>query len=175
MAKALLTSGHSLDLLIGVAGSGKTSTLAAVRAGFEAAGYTVIGAATSGQAAKALEEGAGVSSRTVASLTWRLEHQRQALSPRHVLVVDESGMTPDAEMAKLLGAVKASGARAIIVGDYRQLDAVGPGGGLEALARRHPGRVFALSENVRQRDPAERHALDQLRAGRCPWRRPGTY
>ena len=57
VARELLTSGHSLDLLIGVAGSGKTSTLAAVRAGFEAAGYTVIGAATSGQAAKALEEG----------------------------------------------------------------------------------------------------------------------
>ena len=168
VAKELLTSGHSLDLLIGVAGSGKTSTLAAVRAGFEAAGYTVVGAATSGQAAKALEEGAGVSSRTVASLTWRLEHQRQALGPRHVLVVDESGMTPDAEMAKLLGAVAAAGARAIVVGDYRQLDAVGPGGALEALARRHPGRVFALTENVRQRDPAERHALDQLRAGEVP-------
>ena len=141
VAKALLTSGHSLDLLIGVAGSGKTSTLSAVRAGFEAAGYTVIGAATSGQAAKALEEGAGVSSRTVASLTWRLEHQRQALGPGHVLVVDEAGMTPDAEMARLLGAVVASGARAIVVGDYRQLDAVGPGGALEALARRHPGHV----------------------------------
>ena len=77
-------------------------------------------------------------------------------------------MTPDAELAKLLGAVKASGARAIVVGDYLQLDAVGPGGALEALARRHPGRVYALTENVRQRDPAERHALDQLRAGEVP-------
>ncbi len=77
-------------------------------------------------------------------------------------------MTPDAEMAKLLGAVAASGARAIVVGDYRQLDAVGPGGALEALARRHPGQVFALTENVRQRDPAERHALDQLRSGQVP-------
>ena len=56
-AKGLLTSGHSLDLIIGVAGSGKTSALSAVRAGFEAAGYKVIGAATSGQAAKALEDG----------------------------------------------------------------------------------------------------------------------
>ena len=168
VAKELLTSGHSLDLLIGVAGSGKTSALSAVRAGLETAGYSVIGAATSGQAAKALEEGAGVASRTVASLTWRLEHRRQALGPRHVLVVDEAGMTPDAEMVKLLGAVKAAGARAIIVGDYHQLDAVGPGGALEALARRHPDHVFALTENVRQRDPAERHALDQLRSGEVP-------
>ncbi len=88
VATALLTSGHAMDLVLGVAGSGKTSTLSAVRAGFEAAGYTVLGTATSGQAAKALGEGAGVSSSTVASLTWRLERRRLALSPRHVLVLD---------------------------------------------------------------------------------------
>ena len=81
VAKSLLTSGHALDLVIGVAGSGKTSTLSAVREGFEAAGYHVVGAATSGQAAKALGQGAGVASRTVASLTWRLEHGREALYP----------------------------------------------------------------------------------------------
>lgn len=81
VAKALLTSGQSLDLVVGVAGSGKTTTLAAVRAGFEAAGYKVIGIAISGQAAKALGEGAGIESRTVASLTWRLTHNREVLSP----------------------------------------------------------------------------------------------
>ena len=73
VAKGLLSSGHSLDLVLGVAGSGMTTTLAAVRAGFESAGYKVIGAATAGQAAKQLGEGAGMESRTVASLgnTWR--------------------------------------------------------------------------------------------------------
>ena len=167
VAKELLTSGHSLDLLIGVAGSGKTSTLAAVRAGFEAAGYTVVGAATSGQAAKALEEGAGVSSRTVASLTWRLEHQRQALGPRHVLVVDESGMTPDAEMAKLLGAVAAAGAGPSLWATTASWTPWARGCA-RGLGPPSPGRVFALTENVRQRDPAERHALDQLRAGEVP-------
>ena len=38
----------------------QTTTLAAVRAGFETAGYTVLGTATSGQAAKTLGEGAGM-------------------------------------------------------------------------------------------------------------------
>ena len=109
MAKALLTSGHSLDLLIGVAGSGKTSTLSAVRAGFEAAGYSVIGAATSGQAAKALEEGAGVP-----RVRWRRSPGAWSTggrpsAPAMCLFLDESGMTPDGEMAKLLGAVKAAG------------------------------------------------------------------
>ena len=103
VAKGLLTSGHSLDLVVGVAGSGKTSTLSAVREGFEAAGYKVLGAATSGQAAKALGEGAGVASRTVASLTWRIEHGQEVLSPRHVLVLDEGSMTSDSDVGKAVG------------------------------------------------------------------------
>jgi conjugative relaxase-like TrwC/TraI family protein len=168
VAKALMTSGHSLDLVVGVAGSGKTTTLAAVRAGFEDAGYTVLGAATSGQAAMALGQGSGVNSSTVASLTWRLDHQRLALSPRHVLVLDEAAMTSDADVGKLLAAVEASGAKLVTVGDFHQLSSVGPGGALEALAARHPGHVWTLKDNLRQANPAERHALDHLRAGHVP-------
>jgi ATP-dependent exoDNAse (exonuclease V) alpha subunit len=136
-----------------VAGSGKTSTLSAVREGFEAAGYHVIGAATSGQAAKSLGQGAGVASRTVASLTRRLEHRREALTSRHVLVLDEGAMSSDADVGKLLAAVEASGAKLVAVGDYRQLGSVGPGGALEALAARHPGHVWALTDNLRQSTP----------------------
>ncbi len=168
VAKGLLTSGHSLDLVVGVAGSGKTSTLSAVREGFEAAGYKVLGAATSGQAAKALGEGAGVCARTVASLTWRIEHGHEALGPRHVLVLDEGSMTSDSDVGKLLAAVQSSGSKLVAVGDYRQLGSVGPGGALEALVSRHPGNLWTLTDNLRQRDPSERHALDHLRAGRVP-------
>ncbi len=168
VAKGLLTSGHSLDLVVGVAGSGKTSTLSAVREGFEAAGYKVLGTATSGQAAKALGEGAGVASRTVASLSWRIEHGQEVLSPRHVLVLDEGSMTSDSDVGRLLAAVESSGAKLVAVGDYRQLGSVGPGGALEALVSRHPDHLWTLTDNLRQRDPAERHALDHLRAGRVP-------
>ena len=53
----------------------------------------------------------------------------------------------------------------MIVGDHRQLAAVGPGGALHALIERHPEHVTVLNENLRQRDPAEPAALAQLRAG----------
>ena len=81
----LMTDGHRLDVVVGIAGSGKTTTLSAVRAGFETAGYTVVGTATSGQAAKTLGEGAGMESRTIASLTWRLDHGTLTLTDRHVV------------------------------------------------------------------------------------------
>ena len=80
-----------------------------MRAGFETAGYTVIGTATSGQAAKALGEGAGIESRTMASLTWRLEHGRAALTPRHVFILDEGGMTADVDWPGCSAAVEARG------------------------------------------------------------------
>ena len=90
-------------------------------------------------------EGAGIDSRTVASLIWRLEHNHAMLRPRHVLVLDESGMTSDADVGTLLAAVEASGAKLIAVGDYHQLDAVGPGGALEALSKRHPDHVWGAA------------------------------
>jgi ATP-dependent exoDNAse (exonuclease V) alpha subunit len=137
-----MTSGHRLEVLIGIAGSGKTTTLAAVRAGFETAGYTVIGTATSGQAAKNLAEGAGIDSRTIASLGWRLEHGTLALSDQHVLVVDEGAMTADVDLARLLTAVERVGAKLVVAGDDRQLGAIGPGGALTALAERHPENLW---------------------------------
>jgi len=71
----------------------------------------------------------------------------------------------DADIGRLLGAVERAGARVVVVGDYHQLDPVGPGGALEAITARHPDTVHALGDNLRQIDPAERAALDQLRAG----------
>jgi len=53
-----------------------------------------------------------------------------------------------------------------MIGDDRQLGAVGPGGGLGALRRRQPGRLWELTDNVRQTDPGEQQALVELRAGR---------
>ncbi len=96
---------------------------------------------------------------------WRLEHQQLRLNDRTVLLIDEAGMADDQAVLKLLAAVDVAGAKAIVVGDHHQLDAVEPGGGLEALVNRHGAAVHVLDENIRQRDAAERAALEQLRAG----------
>jgi ATP-dependent exoDNAse (exonuclease V) alpha subunit len=68
-------------------------------------------------------------------------------------------------MLRLLAATETAGAKLIIIGDHRQLGAVGPGGSLGALVARHTGSVHALRENVRQADPEERTVLAHLRAG----------
>ncbi len=52
-AVAIATSGPPLNLVVGVAGSGKTTALEVVRTAYEAEGYRVLGTANSGQAARA--------------------------------------------------------------------------------------------------------------------------
>jgi conjugative relaxase-like TrwC/TraI family protein len=154
--EAVCTSGRGVDLVVGIAGSGKTTALAAARDAFESAGYEVVGTSTSGQAARTLSREAGIDSRTLASLNWRIAHDRLRLTPRHV----------DAALVAFLEAARVAGAKVVAVGDPRQLSSVGPGGGFEAVLRRFGGAVHVLSDNVRQLDAAEREALAQLRSGR---------
>ena len=85
---AVASAGRGLDVIVGVAGAGKTTALDVLRAGYEADGYTVLGTATSGQAAQTLTAEANVESRTIASLLHRLHDGHIRLDRRTVLLVD---------------------------------------------------------------------------------------
>ena len=174
MVTGICRSGERVSLVLGVAGAGKTTALRCVADAYRAAGYEVIGTATSGQAARTLGTEAGIdASRTIASLRWQLDHGRLELGPRHVVILDEAGMTDDPDLLRLLVACEVAGAKVVLVGDDRQLGAVGPGGGLGALLERHGGQAHVLDENVRQHDPAERTRPGRA-AGRRSSRAPST-
>ncbi len=162
----ICTSGRGAELVVGVAGAGKTSMLRAVAEAFERSGHQVLGTATSGQAARNLGTEAGIAeSRTLASLIWRLDHGQIALNEKTLILLDEVGMTDDIDLMRLTAYVEAAGAKLVLTGDHHQLGPVGPGGALAALVARHPDAVHHLVENRRQHDPEERQALEGLRDG----------
>jgi conjugative relaxase-like TrwC/TraI family protein len=162
----ICSEGRSISLVLGVAGSGKTTALAVVADAYRSAGYQVLGTATSGQAARTLGREAGIDeSRTVASLRWRLGHGQLSLDRHTLLILDEAGMTDDRSLLALLTQARAADARVVVVGDDRQLGPVGPGGALGAILKRVDGTAHVLDENIRQTDHAERAALEQLRSG----------
>jgi AAA domain/TrwC relaxase len=67
MVTAVATSGRGVELVVGVAGSGKSTALDAARRAFEATGFKVLGTAISGQAARTLGTEAGIDDpRTIA-------------------------------------------------------------------------------------------------------------
>ncbi|GHI90462.1 MobF family relaxase [Streptomyces xanthophaeus] len=158
----LLTAGHAVDAVIGVAGAGKTTLMQAARAGWEAAGLSVVGASTAAVAAANLAAEAGIDSRTVAAWTREISGGR-GLHGVGVLVIDEAAMVDDRALAALLHHAAGTGTKVVAVGDPLQLRAVGIGGGFARIHRIVDGLV--LTENRRQRDVAERAALADWRTG----------
>ncbi|MFV5994969.1 MobF family relaxase [Streptomyces sp. NPDC056231] len=158
----LLTAGHGVDTVEGVAGAGKTSLMEACRIGWDAVGLTYAGTALSAVAAANLFEGSGIPSRTLASWLQRIA-SGEGLRGLDVLVIDEAAMTDDRAMAVLLKEAATTGTKIIGVGDPQQLQAIGPGGGFTEVHRLVGG--VTLTVNRRQKDQAERAALEAWRTG----------
>lgn len=60
------------------------------------------------------------------------------------MVLDESGMTDTAALAAVHERVEQAGASLLLVGDHRQLAAVGAGGGMDLIAS--SGASYELAE-----------------------------
>ncbi|MGD0255919.1 MAG: MobF family relaxase, partial [Acidimicrobiales bacterium] len=165
--RALLTSGNGYDLVMGQAGTGKSTMLHAARIGWEEAGYKVIGTAVAARTAAELEAGTGIPS---SSLTQLLADLRKAggLTSRHVIVVDEASMVGSRPLDRLRSHVDVAGAKLVLVGDNRQLSSIDAGGALRSMSNELGSHVVTLTTNRRQGasdQQWERDALATLRDG----------
>ncbi len=94
----VLTSHDRIHGLQGLAGSGKTTTLQAIREGAEKSGYKVEGFAPSSKAAGALRE-AGISANTLQSFLVRGQAKGPAdPAERHLYMLDESSLASTKQM-----------------------------------------------------------------------------
>ncbi|MGH8985360.1 MAG: AAA family ATPase, partial [Acidimicrobiia bacterium] len=163
MIRHLAGSGNGVDVVLGVAGAGKTHALECARAAWEAGGHETLGVALAALAATELEQRSGIPSRTVDRLLMELDRGGTSLGPRTVFVVDEAGMVDTRRLARLLAHADAAQAKVVLVGDDQQLPEIEAGGAFAGLLRRLPAVV--LAENRRQTDPVDRQALAELRTG----------
>lgn len=164
MVRRICRSGNGVDVVPGVAGSGKTHALAAAHDAWSATGLTVVGVALSAQAARQLEAGSGIASMTIARFRRTLDRPNApGLGSDHVLVVDEAAMVGTRTLVDLVARVHKAGAKVVLIGDACQLPEIEAGGGFAGLARR--SRPATLTTNRRQRAPWERQALADLRLG----------
>jgi Ti-type conjugative transfer relaxase TraA len=159
-----VTGKGKLSVVIGYAGAGKSAMLGVAREAWAAEGFTVRGAALSGIAAESLESGSAIPSRTLASLERSWENQRDVLTARDVLVIDEAGMIGSRQMERVIGHAHEAGAKVVLVGDPEQLQAIEAGAALRAIAER-VGAV-EITEVRRQVIDWQRVATRQLATGR---------
>ena len=171
--RTMLLSRDRIVAVQGAAGTGKTTMLR------EALGLMserkAILLAPSSAAARVLADETGARART---LQWFLTRygdignaQKMASARREhegaVLVLDEASMTSTAQMHLLMRiSERLRVARLVLVGDRGQLRAVGAGEPFRALQDAGIG-MAEMDENLRQRDPGHRRAVEALQQGRA--------
>jgi len=163
MIRHLCQSGNGVDVVIGLAGSGKTTALAIATQAWRQAGYRVTGTALAARTALRLQEATGVPSLTMARLLGRLDGAEDVLTDRDVVVLDEAGMVGTRHLARLVDHADTAGGKVVLIGDPRQLPELDAGGTLRALE--HRTGAVALTANRRQQERWERDALAGLRHG----------
>jgi conjugative relaxase-like TrwC/TraI family protein len=166
-AAAAVAGDDALVLVVGPAGTGKTTTLRRAAANLGAHGRHVFAVAPTAKAAKVLRDETGIPSATVAKLLheWRSRQpsDEYRLPPGTTLIVDEAGMLGTGNLDALTQLAASQQWRLVLVGDPRQLQAVGRGGMFDELCR--TGRVHELATIHRFRSRWEQAASLRLRAG----------
>lgn len=165
----VLGSGRAADVLVGPAGTGKSHTVGALAREWDAGiGGRVLGVATAEIAARNLS-GLGLEAYNTARFTRRFEPDPRTgqvadrLGPRDLVVLDEAGMSTNAEMLAVAALAEQAGAKVLFTGDHHQLQGVGAGGMFAYLADQ-PG-ALELDTVHRFEHDWEAAASLQLRGG----------
>jgi conjugative relaxase-like TrwC/TraI family protein len=168
-AIAAVAGRRGLEMIVGPAGAGKTTTLAAGVADLQAQGRRVFGVAPTAAAADVLSTETGMHADTLDKLL--IEHRLAVrppdpdydLAPGTTVIVDEAGTASTPKLGELARLADQHHWRVVLVGDPRQFSAVGRGGMFAHLVQSH-GAV-ELDQVHRFRRHWERQASLRLRTG----------
>jgi len=157
----VLTSHDRIHGLQGLAGSGKTTTLEAIREGAERNGFAVEGFAPTSRAAGQLRD-AGIQADTLQGFLARGGVERSAGDPnaRHLYMLDESSLASTRQMQSFLEKIGPQD-RVLLVGDTRQHQGVDAGKPFEQMQEAGM-RTSQLDQIVRQKDPELLRVVEHL-------------
>ncbi len=146
--------------LEGVAGAGKTTTLAVIREGAVTEGYRVEGFAPTSRAAQKLAE-AGIDTSTLQRHLARGE--QSDTGQKRLYVLDEASLASTRQMYEFVERLHPKD-RVLLVGDTRQHESVEAGRPFAQLQEAGM-KTVRLAQILRQRDPDLKEAVEQLARG----------
>jgi conjugative relaxase-like TrwC/TraI family protein len=169
--QSIAVSGRLIDLLVGPAGAGKTTTMRALNTAWtqEHGRGSVVGLAPSAAAAQVLADdlGIGIGDGCENTAKWLHEYDRgrTELRPGQLVIIDEAALADTLTLDRITAIAAGSGAKTLLVGDPHQLQSVDAGGAFRLLVHRDPDTP-ELVELHRFTHDWEKAATLALRAGR---------
>lgn len=164
--ESICRSGRQVDLLVGPAGAGKTTTMRALRATWisERGRGTIVGLAPSAAAAQALADDLGVACENTSKWLYEYDRGRTELRRGQLVIVDEATLASTATLDRLTGIAVGAGAKVLLVGDPHQLQSVDAGGAFALLVDQRAD-ASALNEIHRFANEWEKEASLALSRG----------
>jgi conjugative relaxase-like TrwC/TraI family protein len=168
MVRRLTTGGERIVAVSALPGTGKTTALLAAQEAWAAAGIRGLGLATARSASGQLGESAGMPATSITRFLIRVEERieqgLQPLPPGTVIVIDEASTTPTPYLARLAELAEGCEGKLLLIGDPRQIGAVGPGGLYGHFTNEF--EPILLSEIRRQHNPVDRYIVKLAHEGR---------
>jgi ATP-dependent exoDNAse (exonuclease V) alpha subunit len=163
---SIVSSGRAVDLLVGAAGTGKTTAMRALRDVWEAdhGRGSVVGLAPSAGAARTLAEDLGIPTENTAK--WWTNHvmHGETFAAGQLVIIDEASLAGTLSLDRITGLAAGAAAKVILVGDHAQLQAVQAGGAFALLVHNRDD-VPELTDIHRFIHRWEKQASGQLREG----------
>lgn len=164
---AIAGSGRQVDVLVGPAGAGKTTTMTALRKAWEAEHRrgSVVGLAPSAVAADVLGQELGIAAENTAK--WLHDHTTGSVrfEAGQLVVIDEASLAGTRTLDAITAHAAQVGAKVLLVGDWAQLHAVDAGGAFSLLVHDRDD-VAELADVHRFSHGWEKTASLHLRHGR---------
>ncbi|MBV8347547.1 MAG: relaxase domain-containing protein, partial [Mycolicibacterium sp.] len=178
LVRKLACSGARVELALAPAGTGKTTAMAVLARAWAEDGGTVIGLASSANAAQLLRndmagQGVTIDVDTIDKLAWLVANPKVRDDPARrwfnkigrntLIIVDEAGKAGTLALDAVISAALARGASVRLVGDNKQLSSISAGGILTDIE--HTVGAATVTEVMRFESDVEAAATLGLREG----------
>jgi hypothetical protein len=173
VVRGVAGSAADVNVIVGPAGTGKTSAMAVLAAAWQANEGAVLGLALSQTAANELAAVTGGRAENIAKLLYETRRMEPEVFPGHaalwglvagqLVIMDEAGMTDRAAMVAVARLCEQAGSKLVLVGDHEQLESPEARGAMRLMAR--VAETFELGRVHRFACDWERDASLRLRAG----------
>lgn len=163
----ILSSTNKVSILIGGAGTGKTTLLKEIKQGAtEKSQKTVFAFAPSTVAREELRKEGFEHAETIAAL--KINQKLQAKLKNQIMLIDEAGLLGTRSMNHIMDIAQKQNARIILSGDTRQHSSPGEAGDAMRILIEKSGLPVAQVDDIqRQRNkPAYKKAVELIAAGR---------